>query len=175
MKQEKITKLLEIMDELEEPSEEKYSNQEKRMSDNMPEQGKEYIARAIRKIKLAMKHYKISQDEMADKLGIRQSTISQWFSGKRKFPPAAIDDILEVLKISKEYVRSEEMTPEEGEQLFKCQELKHIQNHVAMAMEELICFTEKHYPKSTTHLLIGIEQTLFEYMEFMENDFKNNK
>ena len=44
MKQEKITKLLEIMDELEEPSEEKYSNQEKRMSDNMPEQGKEYIA-----------------------------------------------------------------------------------------------------------------------------------
>ena len=175
MKQEKITKILELLDEIEEPSEEKYSSQEKRMTNNMSEQGKEYIDRCIRKIKFAMKHYKISQDIMAEQLGIRQSTISQWFSGKRKFPPAAIDDILEYLKLSKEYVRNEEMTPEEGAQLFKLQELHMIENHVAGALEELINFSERHYPKSTANLLIGMEQTLFEYMEFMKDDFKNNK
>ena len=171
MKQEKITKILELIDELEEPSEEKYSSQEKRMKDNMSEQGKEFIERTIRKIKLAMKHYKISQDEIAEKLGIRQSTISQWLSGKRKFPPAAIDDILEFLKLSKEYIRHEEMTPEEGEALYKLQELRFIENHVSVAMEELIDFTEKHYPKSTANLIIGIEQTILEYIDFMKKDF----
>ncbi len=47
-------------------------------------------------IKDILKENKISQQIMADKLGVNQTTISQWILGKKK---PSFDNILEIYKI----------------------------------------------------------------------------
>lgn len=170
MAKKNITEFVELVDET---PEEKYSNVEKRMTNSYTsEEGKLYLELAIKKFKEAMKYKGMSQDDLAKELGVQQSTISQWFSCKRKLPPNARDDILDALGVCDEYIRDENMAPQRGMDLLKAQQLSFIQSHVVDAMDELVDFSEDNYPDSTTCILLSMRNALFEYIKTMREDFE---
>lgn len=153
--------------------EQRFEEDEQKEAENNDFISSKLLDTFIFKTKEAMKVLKISQDDIANELGVRQSTISQWFAKKRKLPRTALMQISKFLKIHTSYYIKENMTLEEARNQFNIDQLVKIQLNLFMYIHDLEKFISENYGKDDTgiKLISHIKNMLNEYIEDLKDEY----